>query len=550
MARQNGITIEDVLNMECMKNCKIIAGHGGLKNTVSRVNIMADMDILNWVSQGELLLTTAYSLTNDLEFQKRFILDCSKKNLAGLGIKIYPYKEKLDDEILKLADEISFPIIELYYSTPFSEIMTPIFKEIFNKQAILLQRVESVHENLMNIMLKGGSIEEILDVVQNNIKNPIVLKLKYPEKVIYKFNDVDEHIKNKLIKNCDDFYNRGISKINERRLHESVEKIDNKNITRMIMPIVVKDSVYGHIFSWAVNTPLGGFDLSVLEISSTTMALEILKLLSLREAENRHRIEFVDDLCSNDNRRREKALSKANVYNLNRDDLYCFASIKLKACNKRLIKESIIDNLYLTYIIEETLEKNNINGIVIGKTDKIDIILSFKNNNYNKKIIEFKDRISEIFSKKIFIDFKIAFGRCYRGIEKLEKSFQESQKALNAINIINYGNTIFYDNMGIYKILCNENIKEEVEDFYFLTIHRLEEYDLKKSTEFVKTLKAYFECNGNLKKMSESLFTHYNTILYRLQRIKEITGMDVEKEEDRLNLQIGLKIMNIISKRE
>ncbi|WDU82417.1 helix-turn-helix domain-containing protein [Caloramator sp. Dgby_cultured_2] len=46
--------------------------------------------------------------------------------------------------------------------------------------------------------------------------------------------------------------------------------------------------------------------------------------------------------------------------------------------------------------------------------------------------------------------------------------------------------------------------------------------------------------------MSEVLYTHYNTILYRLQRIKEITGLDVEKENDRLCLHLALKIRDVI----
>ncbi|MEG2539835.1 MAG: helix-turn-helix domain-containing protein, partial [Clostridium sp.] len=74
------------------------------------------------------------------------------------------------------------------------------------------------------------------------------------------------------------------------------------------------------------------------------------------------------------------------------------------------------------------------------------------------------------------------------------------------------------------------------------------EYDSKKSTELVKTLEAYFEHNGNLKKMSDALFTHYNTILYRLTRIKEITGVNFENAKDRLNLEIALKIKMLLQR--
>ena len=46
------------------------------------------------------------------------------------------------------------------------------------------------------------------------------------------------------------------------------------------------------------------------------------------------------------------------------------------------------------------------------------------------------------------------------------------------------------------------------------------------------------------------MFTHYNTIIYRIQRIKEITGIDFDEYDERLNLQIALKIHEIIQPKD
>ncbi len=88
---------------------------------------------------------------------------------------------------------------------------------------------------------------------------------------------------------------------------------------------------------------------------------------------------------------------------------------------------------------------------------------------------------------------------------------------------------------------------DELEDFYNSTLKPpLSDYDEKKSTELVRTLEAYFEYNGNLTRMSEQLYTHYNTILYRINRINEITDMNLDDPNDRLNLEIALKIREIL----
>ena len=292
-------------------------GFNGIRNTVSKVNIMADPDILKWVGEGELLLTTAYFFKKDnIEEQKEMIKECARKGLAGIGIKIYPYLDSLSQEILELANKLKFPIIELFYTVPFSDIMTPVFKAIFNKQVHLLQKLEKIHEELMNAMLSGENISEISDIIYRNLQNPIYIKLEFPDLTIIRFNGIDDITKDALLKNVNEFYTLKDRNKKEKKLDESLQLIDNKNLKRMIVPIVVNDSVYGHIFAWSVNGPLGGFDLSILENATATISLEILKKLSVKEVENKYKSEFLQDLISLDEKRREEAIKSAQMFNL------------------------------------------------------------------------------------------------------------------------------------------------------------------------------------------------------------------------------------------
>lgn len=555
MGRQNGTTIEDMMNMECMKNSKVIAGFRGVRNTISKINVMADPDILNWVDEGELLLTTAYSLKKDnVEEQKSLIKECSRKKLAGIGIKISPYLESLSQEVLDLADTLSFPIIDLYYATPFSDIMTPVFKEIFNKQAYLLQRMEIIHEQLMNAMLKGADINHIADVINENLKNPVLINLEFPNKTYTEFNSVDEPIREILYKNYEKFYEQTPEKSIIKRFDESNELINGKYVKRMVMPIVVKDTIYGHIFTWAMNTPLGGFDMSVLENASTIMALEILKKLSIKEVENRYRTEFLEDLFSLDERRKGKAIERSPFFNISNKDKYAAIVISLKKANGDNAEASanIIQN-QITKVLnsaEKSISKLKLNGIVGSRTDSILILLSFKKElGVDKSLKEFTDQIETIISEKQeYGSFWVGIGRIYEGLQNVYKSYVDAHKAISTGRILDEKPIVNFEDLGIYKILNQNQIGEELEKFYNTTVKTLVDYDEKKSTELVKTLEAYFEHNGNLKKMSDALFTHYNTILYRVQRINEITGMGLEDPNHRLNLEIALKIKKLLKK--
>ncbi|MFS8541465.1 MAG: helix-turn-helix domain-containing protein, partial [Tissierellales bacterium] len=125
-------------------------------------------------------------------------------------------------------------------------------------------------------------------------------------------------------------------------------------------------------------------------------------------------------------------------------------------------------------------------------------------------------------------------------------SLSDAMKALRMCEENANVKVLSYDDLGVYKILSQEFLMEELEDFYNKTLKVLVDYDRKKSTELVKTLIAYFKYNGNLSKMSQYLYTHYNTVLYRINRIEEITGMNLNNPNDRLNLEIALKIKEIL----
>lgn len=555
MGRQNGITIEDALNMECMKNCKIISGYKGIRNTMSSVNVMADPDISSWIGEGDFLLTTGYSLNKiSLEEQKNLIRECSKKGLAGIGVKISPYLESLPYEVLSLSEELNFPIIDIHSDTPLSDIMTPIFNEIFNRQAYLLKKIEKIYEQFMNAMLNGFDIEEVTKLISDNIKNPIIVKLEFPDTMIKKLEFCDDSIKKILINNMEHFYINH-EKYKEKKIDETNELINSKYVKRMVVPIIAKDSVFGHIFAWGINSSLGGYDLSVLEIASTTMALEVLKVLSLREVENRYKSEFIEDLISLDEKRKEKAIDRASFFNLNRRDNFLSITFKIKNKEDHFNKIDLTTDSLQQYIsnihdnIEKILENLNITGIVASKIERMMVLVSFRSDMEIKSVIDnLVEQIDLMIEKYERIDLRVGIGRVYKGLESFNSSYTDSVKAISAGKILSESSVVRFEDLGIFKILCQEHLEEELVKFYNSTIRSLVEYDSRKSTELVKTLEAYFLNNGNLKKMSDSLFTHYNTVLYRIQRIKEITGMDLENPNDRLNLEISLKIKQLLKK--
>lgn len=554
MSRQNGISIEDMLKLDVMKSSELIAGFRGTRNTIAKVNIMADPDILEWTSDGEFLLTTAYSFKKDnIDAQKDLIRECAKKKLAGIGIKIIPYLDALSPEVLDLANELSLPIIDIHYSIPLSDIMMEVFKEIFNKQASLLERIEKVHERLMNAMLEGNGLVNLAQIIQDNIKNPVILHIGFSNESIECFGGTSEKNQKELLKEVKEFYEPNKGKNRQKKLIEDRVFINGKYIKRMIMPIVIRDHIYGHIFSWGTDMPLGGFDVAIIESASITISLFILQELSVKEVEIRYRSEFFEDLISPDGKRKKKALDRARFFNLPSDNLYLIEVISFKYKDTSKDEDLGIDYIQdfmnpIVTMIEELMDYLNLEGIVSSKANGVQILLSFDNvNQTQERIKEFNEKIVECITHKFNkIEMKIGIGRVYHGLDNVDKSFQDAVRTVRIGKAITSKEIVSFDELGIFKILSQDSLIFELEDFYNSTLKSLVDYDNKKSTELVQTLDVYFKNNGNLTRVSEQLFTHYNTVLYRINRINEITGMDLENPNHRLNLAIALKIKELL----
>ncbi len=86
----------------------------------------------------------------------------------------------------------------------------------------------------------------------------------------------------------------------------------------------------------------------------------------------------------------------------------------------------------------------------------------------------------------------------------------------------------------------------ELQRFYAETVEPLVAYDEQYETDLVRTLEAFLEADGNVAGTAQRLFTHRHTIHYRLERVRELSGLDVSSSDGREKLSLGLKAMRVL----
>lgn len=256
------------------------------------------------------------------------------------------------------------------------------------------------------------------------------------------------------------------------------------------------------------------------------------------------------DLISLDEHRMEKSAEQALLFPLQADSYYSVLTIHIDKGQPALRTE---DELCKTmakigHLINIASRVQEWTHHIFNKGSNVNILFMWNDiQSYTcqvRPIAELIDRL--LVNKAGGVDYRIGIGRAHQGIEQIWQCLQDGEKSVNVARTYTNERIVEFEKLGIYRIFSQDHLNEELLRFYNSTLKVLVEYDRKSNSELVKSLKVFFSVNGNLKKMSEILFAHYNTILYRISRIQEITGTDLKSENDRYDLQTALRIMNIL----
>jgi hypothetical protein len=130
----------------------------------------------------------------------------------------------------------------------------------------------------------------------------------------------------------------------------------------------------------------------------------------------------------------------------------------------------------------------------------------------------------------------------------LPRAAGEALLAANVAEGTPEGALLAFEETGAYRLLLSamsEN-PSELQRFYAETVEPLVAYDEQYETELLQTLGTFLEADGNVAGTAQRLFTHRHTIYYRLERVRELTGLDVSSSDGREKLSLGLKAMRVL----
>lgn len=174
---------------------------------------------------------------------------------------------------------------------------------------------------------------------------------------------------------------------------------------------------------------------------------------------------------------------------------------------------------------------------------------------YRQRFLDFFKGISSDFASATDGQSLYAgVGRSVSGVLNIHNSYAEAQDALSYL-MSNYDcrlkkeNYLFFSELGIFKLLNYVEDQEALREFVPESLERLYRSDKKHRDELILTLESYLRNQLNLSATAKDLFIHYKTAMYRLKRIKEITGINFKNENEVLAVRVGMTVQRMIDHR-
>lgn len=536
------LTVNDVLENPAFSDFKVLSGHKGLSREVKLVTVMDAPDPFQWSIGGEIVLSSGYVFKVNYDRFEDILLSMKKSGNSALFIKVGRFFEKLPQNVLEYSDEIEFPIVEIPTKKAFVEIINPILSQVIKSQSEAISMSDNINRVFTDLVINDSDTQSIINSVSSILKSDVLFVDTYFSERYISYTSSKEGISGVQ---CDvnDVYKDRLMNMKTNELLEMYESY----------PVGNSKKIYGYLVflnGGVVNDYHGA-----LSHANTALILDIQKKICSMQIEARHRNEFVQDVIMNNIKYREEVYERARLYGWEFSKNMAVMCVDIDELKVRYIPSAESSPHILEDVREKilnmtvsTVRKFFSGAMYVSLSDSVAFILPI-DEYYNRYVDDCIKEIKKDTQEKYGFTVTIGTGSEKSDVMEIYKSYNEARLTIDIARLVHNGNIhIRYDDLGIYKLIYSLKDHIEIEKYYNSNMRKLIEYDKEHNAQLYETLGAIIENNWNLKKASEILYIHYNTIKYRYRKILDILEIDENDIDDRLNLTLSWRIGEMIKK--
>lgn len=502
------IKLNDAMKIGKFSNCKVLTGQNNLAKDIKNITIIENPEVVNWIGEKELLITSLYAVKDDSRAQKKLISDIQNKGATALAIKCGSHLKKIPKDILDQAEKNNFPIISIPNDITYLELVNPLMNFIFNNKLLLQEDVNVATVKLDKMLVDDNPIDLLLSELEKILKKEILFECDLLDNGDYVQENAIVPLSDKQIKTLN---------INKYTTAIEREINGNKNIF-LVTPIFIEGVMIGNLTAYQISEELDTFQRAILQKAASILGIKILKVKLHKDIKQQYENDYIRTLLYSDETLANSSLNWGN-YKVNQNTSF-------QVINIEYLKSATDFEYKMKSKIKELF-----NNVLLNFSESNILVILF----FNSEIPE--EKLENIYEKiliyaKLYTEFtKVGVGNIEKGIHGLRKSYKQSKKSL-FLSIEN--EVLHYNKLGPYLIMDflmdNYDIIEEFENI----INSLE----KSNKDLINTLVAYFDHNEIMIKTSQSLHIHINTLKYRLKRIEEISDYSFQNTDEKYYLYL------------
>jgi len=507
---------------------QIVAGMGGVSRRVAWV---AQLRESLQVDPDDLLICNRLIEPEQLE-------ELNQHGAAGLIFDTEP-----STVVMAKADLLNFPILVIPETFRLRDVEREIARAIVATEQDQAESIERNHEALLRLLVDNKGIDEIVRALSRLTGKIAVLQDKrlrilastVPPDMLVEWQAIEDRI----------LHFSALPEVlrDRHRLHEQPSSmshlLDDLNVQRLISPVISGGVGRGFVSLIAEQNTFSPSDGAIIEYGALMCALEMLKAKAVSETEKRLRGDFLDNLIAGEWREDEIQDQTLRL----RHDLTA-PHVLLVSRWRGDVHPSI---RRLESLVNGVIKAHHIAALVRPYGEEIRIFYLPEADNETREARRLAEMIIEE-GKREYPNSHIALGigPVAYNLRQWRASYMDAAAAADFARLTNARRPLDAREIGVYRFLSAPGNREALRTLRDDILGELLEYDQKQGGDLLLTLEGFFNANGHLSQTAENLHIHRNTLQYRLNRIGELTRLDMSQPDTRLAIQLAVKAKRLL----
>ncbi|MCB9452079.1 MAG: helix-turn-helix domain-containing protein [Anaerolineaceae bacterium] len=535
MSENKTATLQMILQLALPPGTALVTGHLDTEITWA-VTVRARPPAFSEIYGGELALVSIRLLQ---AVDNRITLIDVIKGLSDVGVRAIACPDELPDEAIHAARKYEISLLVLPEDTSLTRVEREVNATIANYAAQVSQRVLEIQRQLTRLVMENRDIASLLHVLARATTRLMLLHDTTGTLIAQCYPDLAQQQDHRTSLAYGAFQNWL-----ERFSPEDASGDIAASPLGYTAMLRVEKRPAGYLTVSGKSAGLDDFTRMVLIHGADACALEMAKSRAVKMAVEQARGDWIQMWLSGVSNDYDPMTTRAHQSGFPVEESYFAAVYQATTASGSVFT---LENQ--VSLVRDLQTRSHINGAVGHYVDMIVALYTFDGSALERLRGIINTTREQLMARLPGSTVTVGISSPAAGLAGLRDAYREARDAIYIAQELGTTDTItFYGDLQLFRLLLalKETAHQPLRHFHDEALGKLIEYDLRKDAMLLKTLESYFQANGNLAKAASELAIHRNTLIYRLERITEMTGINLDDADTRLILHLALKIQRVL----